>query len=382
MPRPQIYLALFLAATLLAGEAAAHNGGPDFAAARSAGRSPQGAGAAESLGRLLGNVPTGSRLEARLWADAADGRLDSFKLAEAALIAGGVNDEQALAHDRELFAQWSAAIKGLDRPSDPLRRRAAVVLVYLHDKILTGGYRLEATDLARVFDRREFNCVSATVMYLALSAEIGLPAVAIELPTHACCRVETASDAFDVETTCRRWFEIIDDPIARAAVQRRVAGPQGGAAASRRTISTVELLAVIYYNQGVELIGRHADAAAVDANLNALRLDPAHDGAERNLWVAVNNSALDRCREGQFAEAADALGRARRAVPDHPTLKHNELYVYQQWALTLCRENRYGEALGVIDAGLKMQPAQPVLTAYRRAVQTRLGGEGGAGVKK
>ena len=331
-----------------------------------------------SLASLL-NVPWAtSSLESRLLDDATEGRLDQWALVEAALVAGGVKDVVDLNRYSAQMKQWSVAALAADRPREATRKRAANVLELMHARIMPRGYQIDATDLTAVLDHGQFNCVSATVLFMAISAELGLHVTAIELPTHAFCRVTAGDETFDVEPTCRRWFDVIDDPQARAAVSRRIAGPSGDGAAAPRTVSSAQLLAVIYYNRGVDLIRRGDDTGAIVANLRAMSLDPQSATARGNLWVAVNNSALGQCRDQRFSAAAGLISRARQAVPHHAALKANELYIYQQWSAELCRQNRLTEAMAVLDAGLARQPESEILAARRIEIQKSMdSGRGG-----
>jgi len=329
---------------------------------------------AGELAKLLRVSAASSALEARLLADAADGRLDQWTLIPAALVAGGVDDEAALARYTQRCQTWSATVRAAVGTRDAARQRAAALLDWMHGQAMPQGYQIDATELTTVVDRGEFNCVSATVLFISLAADVGLSASAIELPTHAYCRVTSPDETFDVEPTCRRWFEVIDDPAARATVARRIAGAAATGSAAARVVSPVQLLAVIYYNRGVDLIRHGNDAAAIEANLRALALDPYSATARGNLWVAVNNCALGHCRDQRFAEAADLIGRARQAVPEHAALRANELYVFQQWSADLLNQQRLDEALAVLEQGLSRQPGNPVLLSRQEEIRQRLKG--------
>jgi tetratricopeptide (TPR) repeat protein len=311
-------------------------------------------------------------LEAQLLNDAADGQLDDWTLARAALVAGGAHDPAAIDRYLVQLRQWSSAARANDHPNNTPRRRAAALLEWMHARLLRAGYQIDATDLAGVLERGQFNCVSATVLFMALGGEIGLDVTAVELPTHAFCRVTAGDDSFDVEPTCRRWFEVIDDPQARTSVTRRIAGASPDAVAVPRSVSPAQLLAVIYYNRGVDLIRHGDDAGAIAVNLKALSLDPQSATARGNLWVAVNNAALGLCRNERYKEAADLAARARQAVPQHAALAANELYIYQQWGESLSRRQQFAEAIAVLEAGLARQPESLVLARRRDEALKRL----------
>ena len=142
------------------------------------------------------------RLEERLFADAADGRLDEFSPLDAALVASGVDDVDSLRH----YQQKAAALVDQLRRSAALagtpRQQVEAIFEFLHRQVLRGGYDLAYTDLRRVLDDGRFNCVSATVLLNYLAGQFGLDCRGLEMPGHAMTRVRLPDGVLDVETTC------------------------------------------------------------------------------------------------------------------------------------------------------------------------------------
>ena len=269
-----------------------------------------GPAASGSPGDFLGPL---SLAEERLLADAAAGRFQETALFEAALRASGEHDATALTHYRQ---QWSALVKELrvcGSVHGTPRQRAQAVLAFLHRRLLQGGYDLACTDLRQALDHGRFNCVSASLLFHALAAEFALPVCEVAIPGHVKSRVRMLEGSFDVETTCPRWFDM--SPAAQKEAEIAARAQLGPAANNARPceVSTAQLVAMIYYNRAIDLLGDHRFAAAAAANAVALRLDPQSATIRGNLLATVNNWAIDL--------AAAALPRGRRFAAPRPVAR-------------------------------------------------------------
>ncbi len=308
---------------------------------------------ADLEGRLTG-------LERRLFADAAGGRLDEFPLLAASLIASGVADEATLHRylvRAEALADEVAARLPVDGP--PLHR-AETLFDFLHERVLAGGYRIDATDLRVTLDDGHFNCVSATVLFHGFAQRFHLSVQALQAPGHVMARLAIGEDAVDVETTYPGWFRTLNDPVRQAEA---IAAAGGAAALVRREIGEVELLATIYYNRGVDLLAEGRFAEAVAANAKALRLDPANATAEGNLLASINNWAIALGAERRFAEAAALLRTGLALQPDYETFALNFVYVHHQWVEDLWESAAYSRAAEVLRTGAAVRPGEPYFDA-------------------
>jgi tetratricopeptide (TPR) repeat protein len=292
-------------------------------------------------------------LEERLFADAADGRWDEHSLLAAALVASGVEDQQ---HLDGYLARVAAAADELRRSGEvagPPQRQAQAVLEFLHRNILQGGYQIDCTDLRIPLDDGRFNCVSASVLFNCFAEQFGLEAQGLEVPGHAMSRLVLPDGVLDVETTCPTWFRLLNDPKKQAALVQKTLGTTAAGLstpAERRVVSAVELVATIYYNRGVDLLGQRRFAQAVAANAKALRLDPFSSTAQGNLLASLNNWAIDLGGSGRHAEAVEILDQGLALDSSYATFKTNYLHVHHQWTEELCRKQRFDEAAGVLAA--------------------------------
>jgi tetratricopeptide (TPR) repeat protein len=286
-----------------------------------------------------------SPLERTLFADADDGRWDEHTLFRAALVASGVADMRSIETHEARFGRLIAELRQAIAPAATPRQKAEAAFEFTHQRVLRGGYRLESSGLPAALDEGRYNCVSASVLYNCLAEAVGLEARGLEVPGHAMSRIVLADGALDVETTCPSWFRLMDDPQRQA---RAVAATLGAAAASqaaeRREVSAVELVATIYYNRGVDLLGERRFADAVAANAKALRLDPASETARGNLLATLNNWAIAVAAEGRHQEAAELLRRGLVVAPEYKTFYANYAHVHHQWMAELVSTGRRQEA--------------------------------------
>ena len=249
------------------------------------------------------------------------------------------------------------------------RRRAEAVFNFLHRALLVGGYRLECTDLRRTLDEGHFNCVSASVLFNCLAAEFGVSAGGLETPGHAMSRLHLADGPLNVETTCPRWFQLLDHPQEQAAAVAKTRGSRPARdPRSLREVSPVQLTAMIYYNRGVDLLAEKNFAAAAEVNARALRLDPANATARGNFLATINNWAIELGSVSHYAEAAGLLRLGQRIEPGYEAFAANFVHLYGQWADDLCAAGRFDEAWRLLAQAAAERPDE----AFFRRAQARV----------
>jgi tetratricopeptide (TPR) repeat protein len=311
-------------------------------------------------------------LEARLFADAADGRLHGLSPLEAALVASGADNLDSLRH----YQQKAAALVGQLRGSTALggtpREQAEAIFEFLHERVLYGGYDLAYTDLRRVLDEGRFNCVSATVLMNYLAGQLGLDCRGLEMPGHAMARIRLPDGTLDIETTCPHWFQLRDDFRQPSAPATKTIGAAVAADCSKaREVSPVQMAAMIYYNRGVDLLNGKRFAEAARANAKAVRLDPRNATARGNLLATINNWAIDLGNSQRFAEAVDLLRRGLATDAKFEPFAQNYVHVHRQWVERLCRESRFEEACNVLSRARAEMPGRDYLRRAQDEVRQR-----------
>ena len=314
-------------------------------------------GEARSLPAPLAVALSYDEAERDVFAKAEAGKLVTAELFSAALVAGGVcaaEERQAYeARFRQLAGRLQRRLHEAGDGAADAATRAAVVHAFLHEEILTAAYDLACSRVSQAMDTGRYNCVSATILFNALTAEVGLETSGGESPAHVVSIVRTPGAPLHVETTCPRWFELSGSQAAQVGESLRDSHPRLGetrpravsaqgngppprpATPSYRTLETPQLAALVYYNVAVDLAEQRRFAEAIAANYKALRLDPGAGNARTNLLAAINNWALDLAQREQFAEAIELLAHGRAFAPDHPTFAINDAALHERWARSL-----------------------------------------------
>ena len=220
--------------------AAASAGGAVWNAARSAVELPRGNPLADPL-----DIRSG---EAELFADGRDGGLRRISLVDAALVACGVDNFATIENARGRIAAARNELKQLmttrasafnNREEVTGLQRVELVHRVLHQRLLTGGYNANATNLATTLNTGVYNCASATLLFVALTADLGINVQAIELPGHVRAMVDCEDQRYEVEVTCPVWREAIlrvGDAAGRVSRENAMSGAAGQ---SERPISTL-----------------------------------------------------------------------------------------------------------------------------------------------
>lgn len=298
--------------------------------------------------------------EARMLADAADGCFNEINLLEASVIAGGGDRDEVALTRRRLDALWLEVGEPLI-DTLPLADRPRAILSALHRLVLTGEYKAECTEVQQTLQSGDYNCVTATALYLELCRRHGLAGSAVAIPAHVYCRLHGPQQQ-DIQTTCKDWFELATRN--GNAFTRQVAAQSS----PPRTLTDVELLGKVYYNRGVSQLEAHEYAAAIALLKTSLALDPKDEPARNNLLAAHNNWALALCDANDFAAAADKLAAGRKIDAQYGPLLTNDLYIHQKWVLHLCDRGQYSAAVDVLEGGFQRRPEAALFDGGRYAV--------------
>jgi tetratricopeptide (TPR) repeat protein len=251
-------------------------------------------------------------LEAEMLADAVDGRYERFSLLSAALIAAGTHDRaQVAAIEQRFWSRLGSSVDALLAETDPARRAKGALLA-LHAHVLQGKYDPDGDQLAVAIDGGAFNCLSATVLYFALAQRVGLGPVAVATPGHVMTRLVLAREELLIDATAADGIDRVTQAAGSAEPKQRW-----------RQLTAPQLVALIYYNQGVDMLRKQMFAAAYAAGIKASRLDPQHHAAQANLVATLNNWAIEYLQAGAWDDAEQLLRRGLTLAADEPTLRHN-----------------------------------------------------------
>ncbi len=354
---------------------------------------------------LLGGTPYGmvvrgmDSVENALLHDAQDGKWDRFSLFQAALVVEGIRDAHVM---RRYENRLDAVLAGVGAASSKAVTPEVLtrhMFEALHREVLTKPYDIDCTELGKVFETGHFNCVSATVLFNVLAEKAGLDVCALEMPGHALSRVKLAGassgSVLNVETTCPEWFSLqseaarLDATLSRVAVSPAAVTAAAAQPVSRsadneaveaaaalnhvseksREITPVQLIATIYYNQGVDFHAEERYAEAALANIKALHLDPQSETAWGNLMAAMNNWAIKIVTETKrYDLAATLLDQGVYLDPNYDKFKANQLHVYYHWIHELACEGRKDDAKTVFALADRRLPGDKDLANLMHAI--------------
>ena len=180
------------------------------------------------------------------------------------------------------------------------------LLDLLHAGPLAKGYEAGQTDVSAILETGTFNCVSSAALYNVIARGLGLDARAVEVPNHAFSILYDGSQHADIETTTKGGF----NPSRDAKAQEEFSKLTGFAYIpdsnrdERREVGETGLVAIIYYNHGVDLMNAKRYHEALLANFRAMSLDKEFDSAVKNALAALANWSVELSRGGKFDECS------------------------------------------------------------------------------
>lgn len=258
-------------------------------------------------------IPPPAGLEAKLLADAADGKLNQLSLLEASLIASGVADRDLPAELRRARAALAPAVERA-RTQKSARARGATLLRALHDTVFR-SYALTATEIDDVLHTGEFNCLSSALLFVVAAEGLLDEPRAMVTRFHAYARVRADGKAADVETTTPAGFDADRAALMTPEYVKKIAGPGTSAAElladlkEPEELPVLSLVAAVYSNRAVGLVQRGDLPAAAVALDRAERLATGALKERLASWRGgvLNAGAVALVEEGRLNDARALL---------------------------------------------------------------------------
>jgi len=277
--------------------------------------------------------------EAKLFSDAATGKLSTFSFAEAALIASGAADPTIRKKYVEQIDRIEVdARKALEEVAK-IAEKGERLLKFLHAGPMAKGYLATQTDVTEVLDSGRFNCVSSTVLYNVIARRLGLDVKAIEIPGRGYGEGHVFSVLYDgdkkipVETTNANGFNLSDNMKKK----------------DKRELGELALIAVIYYNHGVNLGKKEHHHEALLANLCALSLDKHHASASNNVMAELIQWELGLAKIEKHSEALEVLRVGLALAPKDAKLLNNRKVLIQDIVMKETKAGKFADALRRIE---------------------------------
>ncbi len=295
------------------------------------------------LDKVSGKKITLTRDEAKLFADARDGTLDTVAFGDACLIASGVTDrEKRRAYSEKLDEIETAARKAIDG-SRTVPESAERLLRFLHAGPMANGYEAHQTDLHTILDTGKYNCVSSAALYNVIGRRLGIELRAVEIPEHVFSVLCDGDKRIDIETTNAEGF----DPARKEKSKKeRHAG-------HRREVGETGLASVVAYNHGVELSKEKRFHEAALANVRALALDPTNSSAAQNALADLTNWPLELAKAGEYENAIAVLAVGLQLAPKAAGLKNNHRVIWAEYADARMNAGKPDEAVAILRRAAK-----------------------------
>ena len=206
--------------------------------------------------------------------------------------------------------------------------------------------------MTTILDTGKFNCVSSAVMFNVIARRLGLEVKAYEIPGgsfgtgHVFSVLCDGDKEIPVETTNAKGFNINDNMKKK----------------NKRQLSDLGLVAVIYYNHGVELSQKKHYHDALVENLKALGLDATNASAANNVMADLTNWGVNLTNEEKHAEALEVIRVALTLAPKDAKLLQNRKAVIQN---IVTKEIKAGNYSGGSDTHRRTQGGSLAIRKWR-----------------
>ena len=187
-------------------------------------------------------------------------------------------------------------------------QRAVILYWYLQDSVLVGEFDSGCARIARTLCNGDHNCLTSTLVYLALCRNAGIQCCALESPGHVRVQLTLKKRQHIVETTQRN-------------------GWSHATSMNEAKITDRQLIARVYYNLGILFAQAINYPQAAQLSWHAMQLDPTH-GSSRNNWLAtLNNWSLELIEQENLQQASEIIRQGLAVNPFYEPLLRGKAYL-------------------------------------------------------
>lgn len=231
---------------------------------------------------------------------------------------------------------------------------AEKLLLFLHEGALF-SYREDAAKMNQTFLTGEYNCVTASILYLALAKSLQIETVVQETDIHAYCSVFLEGQKIDVETTNPYGFNPGQKKlVAQSQNSRKYALIPKKYYSGNRQVSDLAAATLTGKNLAAMLNDTGGYEKAIPLEISRLKLlerhsDPETKTARNDLDTLACNHAIALNRRTRPEEALDFLEEVIKTFGTTPSLQKtygNSLY---NACVNLLNENRDTQALELFE---------------------------------
>ncbi len=297
--------------------------------------------------------------EKDFFSDLDNGTLKRFSLYDAFLIASGITDPADFAlYQQKLYSIKNRALDGVRRDPDPYVT-AKALLLWLHDNVLK-HYKADATLASDIIDRGDFNCLSSSILYALLAADLGLDVHGVIVKDHAFCILIDSRGDKDIETTIRYGFDPGRKEIEQLKEFTRYVYVPKKDYSLRRVVNVYQLVGAMYSNL-VNVLS-HTETQALDykAQLPKYKkgfyFDQDSEIFTTDVRACLNNLALREMEKSNFDEAYGYIRQALKFDPANEDFKNLEMKYFSDRGIAELKEGNYEKAIGYMKIGVQKYP--------------------------
>lgn len=257
--------------------------------------------------------------------DIADGYLNEYTKIEAAFMLSGVTHPDSLRHYVDWYNRLFEEVRNLPLKYEDPVASARIVFLYLHSAWLK-TYALESTTLIDIAANKEYNCVSATILYNIICEDLGWSSEAFETPTHVYTIFNNFGQNLIVENTSTMGFNIM------------------------KNLKTYSKYLSQYYPRS-EVLRIGLDKLYYHENRRGRRIS----NTELLGLLAYNRAYLAK-KQNDYEAAYDLILLAQQFNIDSRSNVNFEIGLYYAWGGKLFKNKRFTEAFAVFADGYYRYP--------------------------
>ncbi|MFC1566453.1 tetratricopeptide repeat protein [bacterium] len=308
-----------------------------------------------------------TKTEKSFFEDLDDGKLDSYSLYDAALIASGLTSRKDFKKYKKILTKIkSSAMQHIATlgTEDPYVI-AKELLQWLHKNSLK-KYTERATILTNIFNDGSFNCLSASVLYMLIAQDLDLNIVGVLAPEHAFCMLIDSRGNKDIETTVKYGFDPGKEEIEQMKNETRTVYVPKQNYQDRANIDIYHLIGMLYSNRlGIrrpseELVNEYFENHLAKFK-KAYYFYPESPVFLENIVLALNNIALKAINNQEYDYAFETINQGKQIEPDLENWNKLKIHYYNTNLINKKSELEFEKAIKIAKQGLDEFPNNAML---------------------
>lgn len=296
--------------------------------------------------------------------DISDGYLDDFSKIEAAFLLSGTTQD-SLPHYLEWYNNLLSKIKEFNLEFNEPAETARIVFTYLHSQWLK-TYAKESTTLIDIVDKKEYNCVSATILYNLICEDLTINTEAFETPTHVYTIFNDYGHKIIIENTNDMGFNIMSNLRAYSNYLVRYYPEQQVLKigldrlyyhenSKGRPINNTELLGLLAYNRAYFAREQHDFKSAYDFVLLAQLFNEdsrSNYNFEIGLYYDWGNELY---KKQNFRDAFEVFADGYYRYPENKDFLNNTFVTFYNSLNINWQNKNWAQSKGLIEEMIDLQ---------------------------